>query len=250
MSKPTFIQDSRLGRAIFQIGDEYIEVCARQFGRKIDQRFLLRTIDPRFISLSRRFLGLILIPLGFSISLGVAIWRIPHQNLFPHEVLPTLYIYLAVTLWFTIRGIPPVTFFEFRNHWGQMKFRINRDKKQAKECDAFVAELALRIEMASNGISSKEVARILEPDGPYSTQDRQPADSRFHKGKASLVFGAIAFAFSLVPHTDEFFWSVPLMFLCSLGGVVLGVYSFSSKETGRWFSLVGIVFSVIPPFIL
>jgi hypothetical protein len=161
VANETFIQYSRLGRVIFQLRDDFLDVACSRMGRLDERRIRLRTIDPDFQRLSRHGCLLIIVPGSVVLICAAALWAILHQDALPRELAVWPGEIMCLALWAAIRGTPPFVFYLFRNHWGRPVVSIIRERRQAAECDAFVASLVQRIELAAAGLAPEEIARSL-----------------------------------------------------------------------------------------
>lgn len=152
-------------------------------------------------------------------------------------------MFICTGLWAAVRGIPPVVFYEFLDLSGKSVLHVIRERKQAEECDAFVAALVLRIEMAIHGLPSGEFSRSLAGLKPS-----QASAARINQDRwlASIVLGGLGAVIPMVPGYD--FTAEPFIILLCTGGAALGVFSFLAKEPRRWFAVLGIVLSLIPPY--
>jgi hypothetical protein len=136
-----------------------------------------------------------------------------------------------------------VVFYQFRNHWGNPIFNIVRERKQARECDAFVAQLVQCIELLANEVPPAPEARA---DGGSALSTTVGQD----RWKVSIILGAFAAALPLWQGALHYLGDMafPFVFLVCVVGVAMGVLSFLAKETWRWLALVGMALSLVPPF--
>ena len=254
MSVPTFIQNSRIGRVIYQIRDGHLQISASKFGRGFNEcRLALRSLNPNYTPRFVRLYALLVIPFVLALLCGVVIRGLFHQTLIRQEAL--IYIYQwpvtfgVVFLILAIRGIRRVEFFEFRNHWGKPVLHIIRERKQAAECAAFITVLVAHIELAQSDLPPEERTKLLRQlvDDSTGASGLRPGQDKW---KVSIGLGVLAVVFPLVPavnySSDPSLF--PIIFLLCVGGAGFSIFSFLAKEPRRWWSVLGLVLSLIPAY--
>jgi hypothetical protein len=249
---PTFIQNSRINQVIYQIRDGQLWISERElWGKFKDRKIDLRQLDPDYTPLIARNYALLLIPLIGAVFCTAAIWGLWQQSFLPQEALflinAALYVFLGFLLLAAIPGSRRIEYFQFNNFAGRPVLSIIREKEQAKECAAFITALVAHIELAQSDLSPEEHNKILsqlEADAT-ATPIASLGPSLW---KRSIFFGVLASGLPLVPNVEIY---LPLFeitsVLCGMGAVC-SVYSFMNKEPGRWWGIIGMVLSLIPPY--
>lgn len=144
--RPTFIQNARLGRTIFQINGEYLEIDSHLFGDRNEWKVLLNSIDPDFeVGHVRMHIPLILF---FGLTLGCLISA---AFCFNSERIPGMFLAISIygagiSFWLACVFWEKLEILSFQNHWEKTEFQIIRESKQQAECDVFVAALIKAIE--------------------------------------------------------------------------------------------------------
>lgn len=255
MNIPTFIQNTRIGRTIFQVRNGFVVVSATRFGRPLrDYRIDLRSLDSNYSPRSVRVYSLWVIPLVIALLCMAVFKAMRHQNLVPPETFYVFYPWLAigfgVSIFSAIQGTRRVEYFEFRNQWGKPALYLVRERKQAVEFTSFIGELVTHIELARSDLTQGDrniLLRQLEHAGS-DTISREPGQDRW---KMSLVLGSLATAIPLIPGMDQTSDPsvFPFIFLLCVGGLAAGTFSFLAKETRRWWSVPGMLLALIPVYL-
>lgn len=245
MSKPTFVQRSRLGSAIFQIDGAEIEVAEYYFWRKGTTRTRLRHLQPEFSRVTRAMPLLLVVPFGVMLIGCIGVWWLLQQDDLPKMLAMWSGGFALVGLYAALVHSPAVTYYEFKDHWARGRFRLFRERAQAAECDAFVAELALRIRAAHGDLSAEALQQALA-DGPYSAHEKRPPTSRDLKGHCAVGCGILANAVLLIPGATPINGAFILIFPLVCGGLVFGLLSLSVKGKSRVLGGVGIVLALLP----
>lgn len=251
-SRPTFIQDSRLGRVIFQIRDGCLFISSQHFGRQIEDRVDLRSLTSNYEARAVRLYSWLVICLAGCLLCAVVMWGLWRQTTVPRDALLIFGTWAAmsfgVCLLGAIRATPRLFFYVFSNQWGNPALNLIRESRQAAECDAFVAELVAHIELAQSGLDQAARVRLLsELDTIVDESLGQAPDA--DKWKLSIGLGVLAVGLPAFPGLVEYSAGLlfPLIFLFCVGGMGFSYYSFLRKEPQRWWSLLGGALSLIPP---
>jgi hypothetical protein len=116
IERPTFIQNSRLGRRIFQITGDYLEISGTILGRKTEEKILLRSLSPDFQYEARRLHGMIMIFVILAV-ICARIWlylvqddRLPYGLAIYPAMFTLVFLSGALIFW------PRFEFYSFRNH--------------------------------------------------------------------------------------------------------------------------------------
>lgn len=247
MAIPTFVQKSRINEAIFQIRDGRLLISERKlFGKFQDRELDLRWLDPDYKPGIARNHTAVIVSLLLAMVAGGATWGVLQQTVMPREA--TFYaiqwpaMFFVAFLASAIRWSRRIEYYGFNNKAGRLVLVIFREPQQAAECAAFIATLVAQIEIAQGDLSPEEKSRILQSIGA----DRSftpPAPAAVALWKISIVLGALAAGLPLVPAFAVFIFVFPLC----VGGMVLCVFSFTTNEPHRWWSLIGGALSLIPP---
>lgn len=248
MAVPTFVQKSRINEVIFQIRDGRLFISERKlFGKFQDRDLDLRWVDPDYKPGIARNHTAVIISLLLAIISGAVVWGALSQSVIPREA--ALYavqwpaVFFAAFLASAIRWSRRIEYYTFSNRAGHPVLIIFREPNQSEECAAFITTLVAQIEIAQGDLSAEEQARLLHSVGA----DRSftpPAMPGLALWKISIVLGALAAGLPLIPGLNLFVFIFPLC----VGGVVLSVFSFTTNEPWRWWSVLGAILSMIPPF--
>ena len=252
MATPTFNQRSRLGRTLFQVNGEYLEITTSLWGEKKEKLVLLRSIDINYERSAKRVYWLILIPLFAAAACSSLIRAILNQEVFPHEVAIWPSVLLPFLLIQAVRGVLPIELIRFRDQWKRELFVIIREKPQGDDCDTFLIELLAHIEMTANGTT------MLKPDDNVATA---PASFRyqgapaafdfktFARWKCALLLGSLSAGIPQISGVPELLGllAIPVIVFLSMGGIVFGVLSLFAKEPQRPLAALAIALSLIAP---
>jgi hypothetical protein len=254
MAPPTFIQESRLGRVIYQIRDGALYISVSKFGRGFEEhRVDLRRLSPDYKPLTFRLNFVLGLVGGFLVLCCLALWGLHRQTLIPEGAVGWLMhwpIYgIAFSLIAAVRFSRRFECFQFFDNWDKPALVIIREPAQAQECEAFVLALVSHIELARSNLPAAEreaVLRQLERESaglPAAGQD-------LAYWKLSLVFGGLAVGIPWVPGLAYYFdlLHFMLVFWLCVGGAACCVFSYQKKESGRHWSVLGLLLSLIPPF--
>jgi len=247
-----FIQNSRIGRKLFLLKDDYIEVALTVRGGKQQERISLKTVDREYERIARRFPVLVVIPLVFG---GLCLWivqAILTQETLPHPfgIYPGLFALSFLSA--AVRGIPKIDTFQFYNHWKRPIFYIVRERKQAEECDSFVAELVRRIQSAEDGVRSPpDTHQNGNVKVGLSANNVEVLLAGEHRWKASIVLGALSAGLPWLTQITHVFDDClfMLIFAATVGGIGFCVLSLQVKERFRFFSVVGAALSLVAPLL-
>lgn len=251
MAVPTFVQKSRINQIIYQIRDDWLQVSARGLvGRFTDYGFELRRIDPNYEPRITRNYLLLIIPLIILALCLVAIWGLMHQSSLP-EGSPVLFYQWPVTwgvlsLFAAIRGSRRIEYYQFKNRAGRPILSIIREREQAKECAAFITTLIAHIEIAQADVTPEERTKMFRSLGSESFVGLD-AEPGLDLWKVSIALGVLASGLPLVPRLDYYLPLFLIVFPLCVGAAALCVFSFTTKESKRWWSVIGLVLSLVPP---
>ena len=236
-----FILRSRIGRNIYVMRDDALEITSRLFGTRHEQRIPIRTISPEYGVRGTRLLRvvtLLLLPVAACIIALRLLARIPHvpdeMMWFPAEIG-------AVYLIAAIRFIPRFEWFEFKDHFGRTRFTILREPAQREECDAFIHALLDRIE----GIEENS------EEGSNTAPESIPPTDREGIPRWKLAVGLSLFAIVVPPaaramgESSDFFVIVPLV-IGTGGSIVSAFYSHAWKERRRVWAFVAAAAALWP----
>jgi hypothetical protein len=252
MAIPTFIQNSRINQVIYQIRDEQLWVSERAlFGKFKDRKLPLRQLDPDYRPCIARSYALVIIPLSGAALGAAAIWGLQKQSFLPQESLMLIYEFLVVLSGFlllvAIRGSRRIEYYQFTNLAGRSVLSIIREREQNEECAAFIMSLVAHIELAQADLSPGEHDKLLGRLVKDATAPAIPAPGEA-LWKKSIAFGVLASGLPLVPNLADYLPLFEITYgLCFIGAVCC-VYSFMSNEPNRWWSLLGMILSLIPPY--
>jgi hypothetical protein len=244
-----FIQRSRLGRSIFALRGETLELTSHLWGRKNELRFPLRSISADYDLQASRFPRVIALHLVLALVCFDATYRLLMAGTWPQILAMYSGIFGLMFLLAGLRFVRRVEYFIFRDHWKHPLFSILREREQTDECDAFVRELLDRIERAESGLPPDQSPS--EPPKPVSAV-RLPADDAHdpplnHRWLLSLIAGVVSTVFPIA--TEPFVASptaLAVVIIFSTGGILAGWLSFAAKEPKRYWSLAGVLLSLVP----
>jgi len=254
MAPPTFIQKSRLGQVIFQIREGALYLSAsRQTGGFDEYCVDLRQISSDYKPRSHRVNFMLGLAGGFLVLSCLALWGLYRQTLIPREAIGYFTqwpIYgIGISLFVAIQYSRRIEYFQFSNHWGKPVVTVIREREQAAECEAFVLTLVSHIELAQSDLTAGDRELLLQKLARENLSP--PVVSRgLSYWKFSLVLGVLAAGIPWVPglayyldvlHFMLIFW------LCA-GGAICCVFSYTTKESRRHWSLLGLILSLIPPY--
>lgn len=245
MARPTFIQSAWGGFAIFQVTQDYLEVSPRYLGGRKDLHIPLRLLSAspqRVVKYSRHWAVILL---SVAALLGWVIWKLisygePYGH-FVRYVEPMILPFLIGGA----RALFPFVRYEFRDaDSGRIAFNVLREMHQGRACDAFVAQLMVCIDAAKGALPPDALAQHLQ-------SIEAPTPPPFaRRWLLSIIFGAAAAGLPWVPGfvylSDPF--TLPIIMICAIFGLLLGVLAFMRGEPHRWFALIGMISAIIPPY--
>jgi hypothetical protein len=254
MAPPTFVQQSRLGNAIFQIRDGALHVSVSRFTGGFDEhRVDLRKLSPNYEPQSVRLNFALGLSGLFLVLCCFALWGLYRQTVIPLEAISYFTqwpVYgIALSLILAVKYSSRVEYFQFCDNWGKPVFIVVRERRQAAECEAFVLSLVSHIEMAQSGLPVVEREALLRKLSA-ELSSLPAVDHSVAYWKLSLVLGSLAVGFPWIPglaYYLDLFHFMLIFFLCA-GGAVCAVFSYEKKEPGRHWSVLGLLLSLIPPF--
>lgn len=252
MAIPTFVQNSRINQVIYQIRDGQLWISERElWGKFQDRKIDLRWVDPDYRPCITRDYWLLVVPLVLAALCGAALWGGFRQTLIPVEatfyVLQWPAIGLAVFLAAAIRGSRRIEYYQFNNRAGKPVLSIIREPAQAEECAGFITTLVAHIELAQADLPAEQRAKLLSHVGadiPF-TPAAMPHVAQW---KISITLGVLAAGLPLVPNLENHIPLFEITYGLCFVGAVSCVNSFMTKEPGRWWSTIGLVLSLIPPY--
>lgn len=251
----TFVQNSRVGRAYFQIRDGTLSVSSRVPGSGFaETSFDLRTIDPDYEPQVVRLHALLIIPgIAAVLSLGV-VWGFMQISAIPRGAVVYFVqwpaVVFAVALALAIRGSRRVEYFVFHDHWKRRAFTIICEREQREECAAFISTLVETIEVLQADLPVEQRTREFQRIG-RDNHTEGAAKRRVALWKLSITRGALVTGTAWIPVVGQYFYEdlfVIFLALC-VGGVALCYFSFDQREPRRWWSLLGAGLAIIPIFL-
>jgi hypothetical protein len=249
----TFIQNSRAGRAIFEISRGEVLVSSWISGRQSVFRIPVRELSANYIPGAVRIYAVLYGSLAGVFVCSATLWFLYHSSAVPEGPQGFLahwpLIGLAASLINAIRFTPRVEFFTFCNQWGRPAFSIVREKKQAAECDAFILTLVAAIELAHREMSEAEQKDALRP---LLDELRSSAvvSGDIPKWQLSIAIGLAAVLLPILPGViaswGDLLFSVEFP-LCVVA-MAFGIIAIWNREPGRWWGLLGVALGLVPLF--
>ena len=252
----TFIERSRIGKTIYMLREDHLDISRDRFGDRGENRISLRQLSGECALGARRIHVWTLI--GVVVACA-CIWLLGHmlsQTVIPMgaaiHVIGYILMTLVVFVGVAFNGVRRVEYWILYDLWKKPIITIVREKSQAEECDAFIAAILQRIEELDAGvvIDSKpadhraQISSVSLPTGEASGVEA--ASGKWWLG--SIVSGAMAVGYPILfSRIPEFSASV---FYMSFGGSAVGIFlavrSFQLQERLRFLSLLGIALSAVP----
>jgi hypothetical protein len=234
MQDIVFIQRSRFGRTIFVLRGETLAITARQFGVETAHTYHVALIRADYRVSTRRAVGFIILTAVVGVVATGAIWfLIRHPPPWEHFVKYPAIVLLAC-LWQVWLHARPLETFMFTDHWQQPLFSVVREPHQARECDAFIAELVDGIGRLERGQPAVDPAQTI-PDLP----DDPPAEVRWiiavSAGIVAFVFPLVAWRFAAVG-----LFAIPVVVVTGTCGLLATVQSYSARERKRRWCWLGL----------
>jgi hypothetical protein len=236
-----FIQRSRLGRSIFALRGDQLEITSHLFGRKSETEIPLRMISSNYEVDARRYFVLIIVPLLFAIGCITIFCLLLRQEAWPQMFAMYPAMFTVMFVWIALKHVPRVEYFTFTDHWKKPLFSIVRERAQSNECEAFIRELLERIERTEKGLSPVE-----SPNTPVVDEDYdQPREQRW---LLSILAGGVATGFPLISQVlpEVAALTLAVVLAATTCGLIAGVQSFIRKERMKYGALLGIALSVLP----
>jgi hypothetical protein len=249
----TFIQNSRAGRAIFEISRDEVHVSSWMLGRRSALRVCLRELSPNYVPGSVRIYAILYGSLAGVLVCSAALWLLYHTEAVPEGPQGFLahwpLIGLAASLVNAIRFTPRVEFFTFLNQWGRPAFSIVREKRQAAECDAFILTLVAAIELAHSEMPEADRKAALRPLLD-ELQSSAVVSGDIPKWQLSLATGLAAVLLPILPGVAAS-WG-DLLFLTEFPlcvvAMAFGILALWNREPRRWWGLLGVAHGLVPLF--
>lgn len=253
MPAATFIQNSRAGRAIFEISRDKIHVSSWLLGRRSELRVPIRELSSKYVSGSVRIYAVLYGSLAGVLVCSAALWLLYHTDAVPEGPQGFLahwpLIGLAASLINAIRFTPRVEFFTFCNQWGRPVFSIVREKKQAAECDAFILTLVAAIELSHSEMSEADRKDALRPLLD-ELQSSAVVSGDIPKWQLSLATGLAAVLLPILPGVIASWGDLLFLIefpLCVVA-MALGILAIWNREPNRWWGLLGVALGLVPLF--
>lgn len=235
MGSRVFIQRSRLGRVMFVLREEGVEVTRGEGENCTTVVFPLRTISCDYAVGSLKFTRIVVVLAAVSVGLAGLTFYLMRKNA-PFDGLA---FYTAIFAAFCAFGaakmIPRFDFLTFTDHWKRPLFSIAREREQSEECDSFVAELLNRIERADgkcDGPAAKAGSNVAEGIDPKPQ----------HWWKIGLGCGITTFVYPVLAlwlkELEEVAFVVVLA--GATGSIAATLYSYVGKERMRHWCCVGL----------
>jgi hypothetical protein len=236
-----FILRTPVGRVIFTLKSDALEIVQKRFGLLETVVVPLRSISPDYEHVARRLPFWSLLPalLTAAALLGaycLLIW----QDVVPSAWAMYPAAFGVLILWGTTRLLRRFDCFVFRDHWKSEIFVIAREEGQATECDAFLHTLLDHIEAAERG---------SDPPPPVSIGvSHLPVEHTELKWKISLGAGVLATTLPLINLIEpEMTFYVAVVVLGATACSLLATFAaFTQKERMRYWSLLGSALSLVP----
>lgn len=239
MADYVFILRSRLGRVIFTLKADRLEIYQKNFGRAETVEVALRSISPDYERVARRLPLWMLWP-GFAlvtICMG-AYALLVSQDIGPREWAVYPAFCGLVLLWSITQLLRRFDCFVFRDQWNREIFSIAREENQAAECDAFIRTLLDRIEAAEAGRPPR-----ADPAPAEETIPRAEV-----KWKICLGAGILAMTLPLLNPIEPMmnFFIIVLVMGATTVGLLAASSAFSTKERMRYWCVLGLALCVAP----
>lgn len=251
MAGISFIQRSRIGRGIFLLRDDLLEVTILSFGIKSTNSYPLRSIEPDYELVAQRFWILILVPLVISAALMGLTYVLVSQQMLPKAAAIYSALFALAFAIGAIRGVPRVERFLFFDHGQKPRFYIVRERHQTAECEAFLLMLVERIEQHEHGavqIVAPTRPAVIESSVSLPNADgvrlSAPGENRW---KIAIVSGLVSAGFPILATDAWVDFTLLVVLLATGSGLSFGVGSFVVKERWRWLSLIGMALSFVAP---
>lgn len=255
---PTFVQNSRIGRTIFQLKGDTLLVSDLGPAGGGDRTIDLRSIDPDYQPEAFRVDLLVIMPLLMAAVSALVVWGVSRLfgaighvvpgGMFFHLALWPLLIF-AGSLRSAIRGSRRVERFVFCDHRQKPLFAIVCEREQREECRSFMALLVAAIESVQSGLPAEDRSRLL---AEISAENRAAeADPPLPKWALSLACGVFAGVFPRVPWVGRYFYEDLFLFFLAacVGAMAFCYYSFDQREPRRHWSLLGAALALAGIFI-
>lgn len=229
-----FILRSRIGRRIFTLKDDVLEVSVTSLDRRSEAVIPLRRISPDYevgAARNNSAIAILLIP---GVLLGYFAWFLLSQDRIPRYLAIYPIIFGGAFITAAVQLIPRFEYFVFKDHWNRPLFTILRERGQTAECEAFIHAILDSVEGIEPTTSCADEA-FAEPPAQYWWIFAIVA------GLGAVVVHVLASRNALVA-----FYYVPFVVLASGGGISAAIGSFLTKERQKWWSLIGLVLSAIP----
>jgi hypothetical protein len=239
MADVVFIQRSRVGRRLFALRGDELEITAQTLGRREEARIPVRAISADYRLDAKRSTVTIFASLGFAgVCFQLAAF-VCMQDIVSKAVAIYPLMFAGVFVWVAFQFVPRLEFFTFTDHARRPLFSILREKEQREECDSFVHALLDRIEQTDSG------------SGGVDTPLRDEAAPRAPGGrwKWAILAGVISTGFPpaayyVVPEAAGL--SLPIVVVASTCGLIAGGWSFAVREPGRYWALLGGALCLVP----
>lgn len=249
MAALVFIQRSRLGRVVFTLRDDELEVMTQFFGNRFERKIPIRSIATDYHAVAHRSTRLIVL---FLILAGVCIFLA--RLAFTQSVLPTI-VGIYPTMFAVGFAAGALAFarrlegYQFTDRWQRPLFVILREHDQIEECDAFVRELLDRIERQDAGLplgNGREPPQRAASAVRVGTGEGEEAPAA--QWKRAIIAGVVAagypLAFFRMPELAEF--SLPVFIVASTAALMTSGLSFVRNEPRKYWSLLGLALCAIP----
>lgn len=256
MEDYVFIQRGRLGRTIFRMRGDQLDIDVWRFGLRGRSSFALRSLSPDYEIRAVRVHWLYLWPAFVALVAGVIIYLMLSVP-FPFRSL-VIYpgIFLAVGVAGFVHGLKRVEFFLFSDHWKRPVVQVLREPGETKACDAFVTELIYRIEQSNAGLpilvtpedsaSPRSAVRL-----PLLPEDSRPAAAG-NCWLLAIVCGFLGAAPLAVPPLADRGGEglLLLMFLLIVAALVYAALSYAQRERHRHRALIGAILALVSLYVV
>jgi hypothetical protein len=235
MADYVFILRTRVGRAIFTLKPEVLEISQKLLGQMHTVTIPLTSISPDYervawrLPLWRLWPGAVMILVGFG-----GYYVLLRQEVVPREFAMYPAALGVPALWGVARLLRRFDCFVFRDHWKRELFVVAREEEQVQECEAFLHALLDRLESETPGV-------IAAPEEPVFTR---PQD----KWKISLAAGIGAAALPWLNRIEPelTFYTAALVLGATTIALMTGVGAIIARERQRYWALAGMALSLLP----
>jgi hypothetical protein len=248
MANKVFIQRGNFGRRVFLLKAESLELTITTEKSTSKAEFSLKSISSDYSVHSHQMGRFFFVPMALATIVTIASLFVAGFGVVGGYVI---FYSLAVAVFFiflAVRGLRPVEYFNFYDHWKNPLFSVVSERGQEEDCKEFVAALIDRLEQVESGITLGEARASNLPKKFSMALPSAEDDSAKQYWKLAFIAAVVGISYPPIEAMAE--KEAPFGFMVALGGITCAIAasiaSFSKREPHRYWTIIAIALSLVP----